>query len=200
MPVAFAFCRVLTTACAVHVPSAATLIYGRSSCPWNPQPRNVSFVGGYTIREREVGSLPDGRICRRSSAPTILRRTISVLPMGTVHNARNSTVASHKAISTIHDARAPRPPGTFLHSRRHPPRTQMFSVNDSPGQLHSPHSAGLFHWRVTGNPLLHHTDCVFAGTTDLASTLGSTALSSASNRLHPAKVIRYFDRTPRATW
>ena len=268
MPVGSAFCRVLTTACAVPVPSAATRSHRRSSCPWNPQPLNVSFVGVSTIREREVGSQPDGRIYRRSFEHIISRRTISVLPMGTVHNARNSMVASRKYISTIHDVRSnrrsvlhsnaihhseprnvqasclprlspalpwmrrsrfdgrnasrvyslaqlPRPTHprpvtrnrrpscpltTFLHLRRHTACTQMSGVRHSPGQLRSPHNAGLFQWRVTGSPLLYHTDCLFAGITDLASTLSAIAHSSASDRLHPAKVIRYFDRTPRATW
>lgn len=208
-----------------------------------------------------MGSQPDGRIYRPSSEHTISRRTISVLPMGIVHNARNCTVASRKYICTIHDqgssrrsvlqshaihrsqpqtAQATHTPPSFLHCRRcavlgpmgrivaaadpwlrcrgrnaddwlrrivgpsvrqarRPTCKQKSRMRHSPGQLHHAHSDGLFQWRVTGSPLLYHTDCLFVGIPDLASTPVPAVRSSLSDRLHPAKVIRYFHRTPRET-
>lgn len=214
-----------------------------------------------------MGSQPDGRISRPSSAHIIFRRRISVSAMGIVHNARNSTVASHKRICTIHErrsrtssvrqwhaihrsqpqqahatyslplfpalpsmlyprfdgqsrgsgpsmarlprperpqfvttgCRAFRPPDTSLHLTQRPPSTEKLRMKHSPGQLHHPHSTGLFQWRVTGSPLLYHTDWLVVGIPDLASTLDPAASSSLSDRLHPPKVIRYFHRIPRAT-
>ena len=177
-----------------------------------------------------MGSRPDGRIYRPLFKSIISRHTISALPMAIAHNARNCTVASHKSIRTIHDARpirktlgrskatslthrrkaqvttppslwrkrpstscrVPHPQDPFLRVTQRPPCT--LRVMSSPGQLHSPHSTGLLSGRVTGSPLLYHTDCLSAGITDLASTPGITASPPASHRLHPAKVIRYFDR------
>src|SRR5690606_1440663 len=95
--------------------------------------------------------------------------------------------------------RAFRPPDTFLHLTQRPPSTEKLRMKHSPGQLHHPHSTGLFQWRVTGSPLLYHTDWLFVGIPDLASTLAPAASSSLSDRLHPAKVIRYFHRIPCAT-
>lgn len=97
------------------------------------------------------------------------------------------------------DCRAICPPGTSLHLTRRPPCKQKSKMRQFAGQLHHAHSAGLFQWRVTGSPLLYHTDCLFVGIPDLASTPVPAVRPSLSDRLHPAKVIRYFHRTPRET-
>ena len=73
-----------------------------------------------------------------------------------------------------HDVRGLRPLANFLRVRLQLPPTWTTLLRHSPGQLPRLHSAGLLQWRVTGSTLLHHTDCLFAGTTDLASTAGSS--------------------------